>query len=78
MVFSINPNGMKSHAQFQAAAIAQKGEGADTAIVGGEGVPAESSAAEAPAETGNATQVEEAPVETAQDTVRITPRSRHP
>lgn len=61
MVFSINPTEEKTHAQFQANAIAQKGEGEPSAIVGGDAsaAPAESSApAEAtapPAETASAT-----------------------
>lgn len=35
MVFSINPNAEKTHAQFQANAIAQEGDGDATGIVGG-------------------------------------------
>lgn len=59
MVFSINPTAEKTHAQFQANAIAEKGTGAPSAIVGGDGgngtvaPPAESVAA--PAESASAT-----------------------
>lgn len=35
MTFSINPTAEKTHAMFQALAIAQNGTGADSAIVGG-------------------------------------------
>ena len=54
MAFSINPNQEKTHAQFQANAIAQNGDGAGTAITGGEGVPPAEGEGEAapPAENG--------------------------
>lgn len=64
MVFSINPTAEKSHAQFQAKAIEQKGEGEPSAIVGGDASapPAESApaATEAPAggaESGSPTEM---------------------
>lgn len=66
MAFSINPNEEKTHAQFQANAIAQNGDGADTAITGGEGVPPEGSEAAAPPEGG------ETAAETAADTAMET------
>lgn len=40
MTFSINPTAEKTQAMFQAMAIAQKGNGAGSAITGGEGAPA--------------------------------------
>jgi len=39
MTFSINPTAEKTHAMFQALAIAQNGAGADSAIVGGAAPP---------------------------------------
>ena len=58
MVFSINPTAEKSHAQFQAKAIEQKGNGEPSAIVGGDAPPppAESAPTAAP-ESGSPTEV---------------------
>lgn len=65
MVFSINPSQENTHAQFQANAIAQNGDGAATGITGGEGVP--------PAEDSAAPPAGEAPpVEEGQDTAAET------
>lgn len=58
MVFSINPSAENTHAQFQANAIAQNGDGAATGITGGEGVPPAEDAAAAPPEGGQETAVE--------------------
>lgn len=44
MTFSINPTAEKTHAMFQALAIAQNGTGADSAIVGGAPPPPASAA----------------------------------
>ena len=62
MVFSINPTAEKTHAQFQAKAIEQKGEGEPSAIVGGE--PSAPPAGEAPQATESGGAVESgSPVE---------------
>lgn len=52
MVFSINPSAEKTHAQFQANAIAQEGDGDATGIVGGgdSAAPPEGSETAAPSE----------------------------
>ncbi|RDL38047.1 uncharacterized protein BP5553_05480 [Venustampulla echinocandica] len=51
MTFSINPSANKTQAAFQQLAIAQKGEGATAAIVGGAGASGAAPAAAAPAAT---------------------------
>lgn len=53
MVFSINPSAEKTHAQFQANAIAQEGDGDATGITDGDGAaPPEDSEEAAPSEGG--------------------------
>lgn len=57
MVFSINPTAEKTHAQFQANAIAAKGKGAGSGITGNGTVAATSSAAPAATESGVASNI---------------------
>lgn len=55
MVFSINPTAEKTHAMFKEKAIAQKGDGKQTPITGGEGDKGkESPVAPPPADTTKA------------------------
>lgn len=71
MVFSINPTQEKTHAQFQANAIAQNGDGAATGITGGEGVPPAEDSAAATMAGGQETAAETA-ADTAVDTAAST------
>jgi plastocyanin len=52
MVFSINPSAEKTHAQFQANAIAAKGQGSGSAITGNGTAAATSSVAAVPTQSG--------------------------
>ena len=57
MVFSINPTPEKTHAQFQAQAIAQNGTGTDSGITGGTASAAPPAAPSATVGGGGATAV---------------------
>ena len=59
MVFSINPTAEKSHAQFQAKAIEQKGDGKPSAIVGGDSSAPPAEAPPAATESGSPAEAPE-------------------